>query len=163
LRRPEPGPADAAPGLSVVRIRRADAALLTTLEEYDFEAFGETGLRKYDLAVMTEAGAVFLAYLQDEIVGGCQLLRVLDRPDFFYVVGFYVRPQWQQRHLGREFLLAVAEEARAMGAGGLVLTVAPENARAMSLYESVGFVDEAFIPDFYGDGHDRHILRWRFA
>ena len=53
MRRPEPGPADAAPGLSVVRIRRADAALLTTLEEYDFEAFGETGLRKYDLASLT--------------------------------------------------------------------------------------------------------------
>ena len=46
------------------------------------EAFGETGLRTYDLAVMAQAGAVFLAYVDEEIVGGCQLLRIIDEPDF---------------------------------------------------------------------------------
>ena len=50
---------------------------------------------------MAQAGAVFLAYVDDEIVGGCQLLRMLDEPDFFYVVGFYMRPQWQGRAPGQ--------------------------------------------------------------
>ena len=150
-------------GLDVVRVRRASAELLDQLEQYDLEAFADEGLKKYDLAVMTQAGAVFLAYAGDEIAGGCQLLRVLDEPTFFYVVGFYMRPQWQGRHLGKAFLLAVADEARALGAEGLVLTVAPDNEGALGLYESTGFVAEAFISDFYGSGQDRHILRWRFA
>ena len=96
-------------------------------------------------------------------MGGCQLLRVLDDPGFFYVVGFYIRPQWQGRGFGRAFLLGVAAEIRAMGAEGMVLTVAPENAAAIGLYKSTGFVDESFIPDFYGEGQHRHIMRWRFA
>jgi ribosomal protein S18 acetylase RimI-like enzyme len=148
--------------LTIVRVCRPDHDLLTTLEAYDFEAFGLTGLRTYDLAVMAQAGSVYLAHVYDEIVGSCQMLRVLDEPRFFYVVGFYIRPRWQGRGLGRAFLLAVAKEIEQYGAQGMVLTVAPGNERAIALYRSVGFADETFIPDFYGDGQDRHILRWRF-
>jgi ribosomal protein S18 acetylase RimI-like enzyme len=149
--------------LTIARVCRPDHDLLVTLEAYDFEAFGLTGLRTYDLAVMAQAGAVYLAHVYDDIAGGCQLLRMLDEPGFFYVVGFYIRPRWQERGLGRVFLLAVAGKIAEQGAEGMVLTVAPANLKAMSLYRSVGFVDETFIPSFYGDGEDRHILRWRFA
>jgi ribosomal protein S18 acetylase RimI-like enzyme len=78
-------------------------------------------------------------------------------------VGFYIRPEWQRLGLGRALLEAVAAESRALGANGLVLTVAPDNQRAIKLYENAGFVNERFIPDFYGEGQDRYILRWRFA
>jgi ribosomal protein S18 acetylase RimI-like enzyme len=149
--------------LTVARIARPGAELLSELENYDFEAFGETGLRIYDLAVMAEAGAILLAYVDEEIVGGCQLLRVYDEPEYFYMVGFYVRPGWQGRGLGRRFFLAVAEEIRSAGAAGMVLTVLPGNERALRLYQSLGFVDESYVPDFYGRGEDRHILRCRFG
>jgi ribosomal protein S18 acetylase RimI-like enzyme len=33
----------------------------------------------------------------------------------------------------------------------------------MTLYKSVGFRVEAFVPHFYGAGEDRYVLRWRFA
>lgn len=148
--------------LTIGRLRRPDHHLLVTLAAYDLEAFGPTGLRTYDLAVMAEAGAIFLAQIGGETVGSCQLFRVLDEPGFLYVVGFYIRPEWQGRDLGRALLLAVAEESRKLGAEGLVLTVAPENVKALNLYRSAGFVDEAFVPHFYGEGEDRHILRWRF-
>ena len=149
--------------LTLLRIRRPGHDLLETLQTYDFEVFGPTGLRTYDLAVVAEAGAIFVARVGEEIVGSCQLLRVLDEPGFFYVVGFYIRPQWQGHGFGRQFLELVAAESRRLGAEGLVLTVSPRNIRAMNLYQSAGFVDEAFVPDFYGAGEDRHILRWRFG
>ena len=149
--------------LSIVRVCRPDHDLLVTLETYDFEAFGLTGLRTYDLAVMAQAGGVYLAHVYDEIAGSCQLLRMLDEPGFFYVVGIYVRPRWRGRGLGRAFLLALAAELRSLGAEGMLLTVAPNNEGALGLYKSVGFESETFIRDFYGDGEDRHILRWRFS
>ena len=149
--------------LSLTRLRNPDPEVLLELEEYDEEAFGATGLRRYDLAVMAEAGAVYLARIGDEIAGGCQLIRVLDEPGFCYVVGFYVRPAWQGRGLGRRLLTMVAEECRALSIEGLMLTVAPENVRAMTLYKTAGFGIEAFAPHFYGAGEDRYVLRWRFA
>jgi len=149
--------------LTITRLRRPTQDELVRLEAYDAEVFGATGLRTYDLAVVAQAGAVLLAWLEDEMIGSCQLLRTIDEPAFFYVVGFYVRPQWQGRGLGRKLLLQVAEESRALGAEGLVLTVSPTNARAYELYASAGFVDQDFIPHFYGVGEDRHILRWRLS
>jgi ribosomal protein S18 acetylase RimI-like enzyme len=148
--------------MKLSRLKSPDPELLRQLEEYDAEAFGPTGLRTYDLAVMSEAGAVFLAHVDDEIVGSCQLMRVLDEPDFFYVVGFYIRPRWRGRHFGRELLRLVAEESRALGARGLVLTTAPANTTALSLYKSAGFVVDRFVPHFYGESEDRYILRWYF-
>jgi ribosomal protein S18 acetylase RimI-like enzyme len=149
--------------LTLSRVSRPDHDLLVTLETYDFEAFGSTGLRTYDLAVMAQAGGVYLAHVGDEIVGSCQLLRMFDEPGFFYVVGIYIRPRRQGGGLGRAFLLALAEEIRQTGGLGFVLTVAPKNRRALQLYRSVGFVDESFIPAFYGEGEDRHVLRWSLA
>jgi N-alpha-acetyltransferase 50 len=149
--------------LRVERVHHPGHDLLVTLEAYDLEAFGPTGLRTYDLAVMAQAGAVFLARLGDEIVAGSQLLRMLDEPAFFYVVGFYVRPEWQRLGVGKAFLEAVAGEARKLGAEGLILAVSPQNTAALSLYESAGFANERFVPHFYGEGEDRYILRWRFV
>ncbi len=148
--------------MKLTRLRSPSPELLKQLEEYDFEAFGPTGLRTYDLAVMSEAGMVLLAQIDDEIVGSCQLMRVLDEPDFFYVVGFYIRPQWRGRRLSREFLRLAAEESRALGANGLVLTTAPTNTAALALYQGAGFVVERFVPHFYGEKEDRYILRWYF-
>ena len=65
--------------------------------------------------------------------------------------------------MGREFLELLSEECRRLGAEGLVLTVSPANEEANRLYRSAGFVQEAFVPGFYGEGEDRFILRWRFG
>lgn len=156
-------PAYSAGELVVSRLRSADPELLSILEAYDLEAFGAIGLRTSDLAVMIQTGAVYIAQLGEDIVGSCQMLRVLDEPRFFYVVGFYVRPQWRQRGLGRRLLVSVAEDIRSLGADGMVLTVSPLNLVALRLYEGAGFVIESLVPDLYGKGEDRHILRWRFS
>jgi ribosomal protein S18 acetylase RimI-like enzyme len=159
---PQPASGAGAAPLIMTRVCDPSHELLQELQEYDFEAFGATGLRTYDLAVMSQAGAVFVARIGGEIVGGCQVMRVLDEPEFFYVVGFYIMPPWQRRGLGKEVLRLLAEESRAMGAEGLVLTTAPTNAAALALYKGAGFVEDRFVPHFYGEKEDRFILRWRF-
>ncbi len=163
LNRPVLGPGHPVDSLVVRRVTRPDALLLQQLQEFDFEAFGETGLRTYDLAVMAEVGMLLAALVGEEIVGGCQLVRMLDEPEFLFVVGLYVRPGWRGQKVGKEFLEAVAREAKKRGAEGLMLTVSPVNERAQRLYESAGFVVEAYLADFYGCGEHRQLLRRRFS
>lgn len=150
------------PSLTLERIRHPDHNILVMLEGYDREAFGPTGLRTYDLAVVAEAGAVYVGYLDGDLVGGCQVIRLLDEPDFCYVVGVYIRPGWQGRGLGRRLITEVAHECAKHGVRGLLLTVAPDNSGAIALYRSMGFAGETLLPHFYGEGEDRQLLRWWF-
>jgi ribosomal protein S18 acetylase RimI-like enzyme len=146
-----------------MRLRRPDHDILVLLEEYDREVFGTMGLRVCDLAMVAKAGAFYLALAGDAIVGACQLMRVFDEPAFCWVVGFYVRPAWQGRGIGRLLLRQVEDECRSVGLEGMLLTVSMGNTGAMALYRGAGFVEEAFVPCFYGEGEDRSILRRRFG
>jgi len=145
------------------RVVRPDARLLRELRESDVEAFGDLGLRACDLAVTAEAGMVLVAYVEEERVGGCQLIRMLDEPECFFVVGLYLRPEWQGRSLGEALVEAVADEARKAGARSLVLAVAPDNAAAVRTYEKAGFFVEESVEDLYGNGERRELLRRRLA
>ncbi len=68
----------------------------------------------------------------------------------------------ERKALGRELLRLVAEESHALGAKGMVLTSPPTNVGALALYRSAGFVEDRFVPHFYGENEDRYILRWWF-
>ncbi|MHB1344607.1 MAG: GNAT family N-acetyltransferase [Thermoleophilia bacterium] len=146
--------------VDVVRLTRPGLEELAELAAGDEEAFGHTALRSFDLGVVARAGGLFVARVDGQTAACCQLVRTFDEPGVFWVVGFWVRPPWQGRGLGRALLTAVAREVRAAEGFGLMLTVEPDNIRAINLYSSFGFrfVEEA--PEFYGPGEDRHVLRW---
>ncbi len=145
--------------LHIRRLTHPSAQELETLARYDRDIFGDTGLRPYDLGLMTRAGVVLLAYLGDELVGGCQLMRVADMPEVMWVVGFYIRPEWRSCGLGRQFLTAVVRWLPSLEVTGLMLTVDSENEAARALYESFGFSWLEEVPEFYGRGRDRHLMK----
>lgn len=146
--------------LELVRLERPGLAELDELAAYDQEAFGHTGLRSFDIGVVSRAGAVFLGQVDGIVVGSCQLLRTWDEPGTFWVFGFYIRPDWQGQGFGRELLRGVIEEVSRVGGTGIVLSVAVPNRAALDLYLSFGFRIVEEIADFYGPGEDRYMLRW---
>lgn len=146
------------PLLDIRRLSHPSAEELELLARLDREAFGDTGLRPYDLGLMARAGVVLLAYLQEELVGGCQLMRMADEPHLFWVVGLYIRPEWRSRGLGRQFLQRVIQLLPTLGASGLKLTVDVANEAARELYVRCGFVLLEEVPEFYGRGEDRHLM-----
>jgi ribosomal protein S18 acetylase RimI-like enzyme len=146
--------------LDVVRLERPTPARLEELARYDEEAFGSTGLRSYDLGVVARAGGLYVGLVDGRVAACCQVVRMMDEPSMFWILGFYVRPSYRGQGLGRDLLATMAEEIRAHGGIGLVLTTGPDNRAALGLYLGFGFriVDE--VPDFYGPGEDRYVLRW---
>lgn len=148
-------------GLTFERVVRPEPALLEELAGYDAEAFGETGLRSFDLGVVARVGGVYLVREGGAIAGSCQLLRMLDAPEMFWVFGFYVRPGWRGRGLGRHLLEYAAAQVQAAGGEGLALSVSPANVVAINLYLSFGFRVVEEVADFYGPGEDRYVMEWR--
>ena len=146
--------------LELIRLVRPTLDELAELAAFDREAFGETGLRSYDLGVVARAGALYVGMVGDTIAASCQLMRMMDEPSMFWVLGFYVRPDFQRRGLGRRLLWEVSEEVRRYGGSGLMLTADPGGAAALNLYLGFGFKVVEEVADFYGPGEDRFVLRW---
>ena len=59
-----------------------------------------------------------------------------------WIGGLSVDRAHQGRGLGRAAVLALVEHLRGLGATGVALSYAPENARAAGLYASLGFVED---------------------
>jgi len=145
---------------TIERWTAPDQETLALLSEYDREAFGETGLRSYDLGVVARAGALFLGLIDGEIAACCQAMRMMDEPESAWVVGFWVRPRFQGRGLGRGFLRELLGHLGEFGVRAVRLTVDPANRRARRLYAEFGFTELERIEDFYGPGEHRIVLAW---
>ena len=146
--------------LEVIRLEHPSLTKLEELAAYDEEAFGETGLRSFDLGVVARAGGIFVGLVDGRLAGSCQLLRTMDDRELFWVFGFYIRPEFQGQGLGRDLLEAMADVVRRHDGTSLMLSVAPDNTRALNLYLGFGFKVIEEVPEFYGPGEDRFLLRW---
>ena len=146
--------------MEIETIRWPGTELLAELSRYDHEAFGPTGLRSFDLALVAWTGRLYVGRVDGHVAAGCQLVRILDRPHRVWVVGFYVRPAWQGRGLGRRMLEHVLADLPGIGASGIELTVVPDNARALQLYFSAGFQQVGEVTDMYGPEEHRVMLRY---
>lgn len=54
-------------------------------------------------------------------------------------LGIGVSENWKGRHLGRRLMNTAKEWAQSVGAGGILLTTAPQNLRGQGLYERMGY------------------------
>lgn len=72
------------------------------------------------------------------------------------ITGLMVDPRYQNQGIGREALAVILDELK--GFKRIELVTHPENDRALSLYQSLGFHIESRVEDYYGDGQPRLIL-----
>jgi ribosomal protein S18 acetylase RimI-like enzyme len=84
-----------------------------------------------------ESFTQFTAELEGTAVGHIELVSTGEGQA--RVARVLVAPELQGRGLGEQLVRAVLAEARARGIHSLTLFVLPDNARAIALYEKVGF------------------------
>ena len=144
--------------MTVVALTPRHVDLLMT---YEHELFGNDswtaqGYRaeladtdsRYYVAAEDEAG---------ELLGWAGLMVVADAAEIL-TVG--VVPAAQRRGLARLMLAALYDEARRRGARELFLEVRVDNAAAIALYESVGFVTVGLRKRYYRvSGADAYTMR----
>lgn len=62
-------------------------------------------------------------------------------------LGIGVAEKWTGRHLGRRLMTVAKEWAESVGAGGIMLTTAPENIKGQRLYERMGYKQIGNVPN----------------
>ena len=108
-----------------------------------------------------------VATVGDEVVGWCDILRqVLPTKAHCGALGMGVLPTFRGRGVGLRLITALLDRAWAANLVRIELSVRTDNARALALYERVGFAREGLARDAIrvdGTYHDvlrMALLRW---
>ena len=116
--------------------------------------------REFVLDLIKNGDLQFVALADGEVVGWCDIRR-----HFFAAhahrgtLGMGVVPACRGRGLGLRLIQAVLDEARGAGFVRIELDVHADNARAIALYERIGFVREGVARDaVFVDGEYRDAI-----
>ncbi|WP_020578638.1 ribosomal protein S18-alanine N-acetyltransferase [Actinopolymorpha alba] len=144
----------------MVSLRPAQPADLTALRELETacfgrEAWGEQALRG-EFDGVPETRYVLVAEDAGAVVGYASLLAIDTTAD---VQRIAVRPDCQRHGIGRGLLDVLVCEARDRGCVEALLEVRDDNAGAIAMYETFGFVVIARRRGYYGGQADALVLR----
>ena len=99
------------------------------------------------------SGPAFVACRAGEVIGWCDIRRHA-LPAFAHrgSVGMGVMAEWRGHGIGFRLLDAALDAAFRQGFAEFELEVRADNARAIALYDKIGFVREGFLKDWFIDG-----------
>lgn len=146
-------------GVTVRAATASDVPGAVALEQACFE--GDVRLSERQLThLQRRESAVFLVAVHEgEVVGeGIALMRQHKSrggraaPPSGRVYSLAVHPDRRGQQLGRQLLQAMLAHLVARGVRRVYLEVEQDNARAIALYERLGFRWIGYLPDYYGPG-----------
>jgi putative acetyltransferase len=124
------------------RLNVAWISALFALEPHDVEQLDHP-----EIHILPNNGAIFLAQLDDEIVGTVAMIKTGDRE--FELAKMSVTPAVQGRGAGNLLALAAIDYARRQNARVVWLESNRKAEAALRLYERVGFREVPLIPSPY--------------
>lgn len=101
-----------------------------------------------------ENNVVYFIREDAEIVGS--VMYEMKALDHAYISGLIVRPDMQNRGIGKEAMGKVLDELKDVPTIDLVTH--PDNTRAIQLYESLGFTRGERMENYFGDGEPRVVM-----
>lgn len=140
-------------------IRQPDVSEIGALARLDDAIFGEHGYSQltfrqfYDLA-----GPLLVVAVDYGRLVGYGLVLPSATPDEGWFMALGIDAQYRKQGLGRRLAVAVMEQAASHGIQTLRLTVEPTNCAAITLYESLGFVRESILDDYFGPNEPRIVM-----
>lgn len=142
----------------ITRGKDISSEVLKDLVDFEDE-HGSGGFDKWMLPVFCNFGLLYVMRENTDLVGTAQLMRLWERPDVICLAGVAIRKDKRGRGLGTLLVNHILKDLKRDGFVEVRLTVSPENAAAMRIYQhKMGFKKKDFLHDFYGKGEDRLIL-----
>lgn len=139
--------------------RKADVAAAVSLEQ---ECFTTYSLKKRQLQYLqARPSSVFLVAEQGgQVVGDCiALVRHHKKGISGRIYSLAVSEQCRGQKIGKQLMARLMEEMAARGVRKAYLEVEQTNAKAVGLYESLGFRNAGPLEDYYGEGrHGWHMV-----
>ncbi|NLY51872.1 MAG: GNAT family N-acetyltransferase [Firmicutes bacterium] len=148
--------------IRVEEIDELQPELLEALVAMEQEAFGKGGMNEWFLPPFVRYGRVYVLWVANDErpAGVAECMISWQDPRCVYLFGFSIGKEWRNQGLGTRFLQEIIRRLREQGFRALELTVSPNNAAAVRLYQGrFGFRTIGFHKEEYGPGEDRLLLR----
>lgn len=139
---------------SLIRATEHDAPVLTAIEETARDVVVcHWDFTEQEMLDWIRNETVYLIEEDGVTVG--DISYVIQGPDYAYISGLIIAPEYQRRGLVCKAMNMMLEELKEFRRIGL--DVHPDN-HAVKLYESLGFVATERKEDFYGDEEPRVVM-----
>lgn len=76
-----------------------------------------------------------------------------------WLLSLAVRPKYRGAGLGEKLITHILKSLAAAKVSDVLLTVTPNNTKAVDLYQRLGFATVKLLQDFYGPGEDRLLMK----
>ncbi|MFE9442209.1 GNAT family N-acetyltransferase [Streptomyces sp. NPDC006602] len=143
-----------------VRVRNADERDLSDLSRLDHEAFPHDPYPYSVLRQFMDAFAEHLLVAEDDGILCGYVLATPPNEGRSWIFSLGVAPAMRRQGLGRQLMVETLMRLRAQGAHTVLLWVEPGNDRAITLYESLGFVPDPVgrRENHFGPGEHRLLM-----
>lgn len=145
--------------IKVYHTGRLTPELLADLVNREHEIHCDCGWRRWEMPVFADYGRNYIIEIDGEFGGSAQLVRGWDSPGTAYLAGFGIAPELQKKGYGAIFIKEIIKLAAEDGFSAMELSVRPDNAPALKIYEDAGFNLLERHDSRYGPGEDRLIMR----
>lgn len=103
-------------------------------------------------------GTFLVALMNGNLAGYCIGAVPQDKLHEAWILRLRVSMAYRRRHVGSELFRTILSEFSRKGISRVMLSVAPENTAAATLYRKFGFEIAAFHAGYFGQGEDRIIM-----
>lgn len=83
--------------------------------------------------------------------------------DEAHITTIAVRPEARGKGIGRALMQKLLEDAKSLGMTCATLEVRIGNVSAISLYESLGFLNSGVRKNYYPDNREDAVIMWRYG
>lgn len=141
------------------RITSEDRKDIDNIVKIEEEVFGKNGGADYWLIkAFVRYGLLLAIKERDEIISIAEYMETIEKKELF-LYGFLTREKFRGMGYAGKLIEYSEKTAQNMGYKGILLTVDPENLRALNLYKKKGYEIVEFQKDEYGKGVHRYLMR----
>lgn len=145
-------------------VNRIEPDLILRLVQLEKEAFGEGGMNEWHIVPLIRHGRVYVMKNDMAIIGLIEYMMDWDNHRKVYMVGVSISKESRGLGLGTELLTKSLQLLARENIEEVELTVDPNNARAVEIYESkLGFKVTDYRKNEYGAGEDRLVMTLALA
>lgn len=141
-------------------LKECDPEIIQQVIEIEKAGFEDGGLHNEWLLVpFIRYGRVYIMEKDSQVIAAAQFMQKWDSISEIYFYGISVHPELRGKGVGTAFINEMLADLRKDGIKRVVLSVNPNNQRALKLYENrFGFTKIELCKNEYGPGEHRYIM-----